>query len=313
MNETIEAMKSAFGQLSAGNAAVPLRNRIDVNDRDGASLFMPALLPETGEMALKVVSVFPENVRRELPTIHALVVALDPATGRPIAVIEGGSLTAIRTGAGSGAATDLLARSNAKRVTIMGAGVQARTQLEAICAVRKIESASIFSLEPDQSQVFAEEVAHQSWAPAKIDVAENAAGAISTADVICAATTSATPVFSSSHLKPGTHINAIGSFTPEMQEIDSLTVERSLLVVDSRDAALAETGDLIIPIQEGRISEDHIQAELGEIVNGVNPGRTDENQITLYKSVGIAVQDAAAAGLALRKAEELGIGRVIEL
>lgn len=306
-------MKEGFSQLSAGRALVPLRSRIDVDDRDGVSLFMPAMLPDTGELALKVVSVVPKNVRRKLPTIHALVLALDPETGRPIALIEGAVLTAIRTGAGSGAATDLLARPDAKRVAIFGAGVQARTQLEAVCAVRGIESASIFSRDPNQSQEFADELAAQPWAPAMIEVSDTASDALVKADVICTATTSSTPVFDGSDLKPGTHINAIGSFLPSMQEIDSTTVERSLVVVDSRDAALAEAGDLIIPIQEGHISEDHVQAELGEIVNGVHPGRTDDSQITLYKSVGVAVQDAAAAGLALRNAKELGIGSVIEL
>ena len=313
MRELIVTTKLAFGQLSAGRASVPLRARIDVDGRDGMSLFMPALLPDTGELAIKVVSVFPKNTQRELPTIHALVVALDPETGRPIALIEGGTLTAIRTGAGSGAATDLLARPNAKRVAILGAGVQARTQLEAVCTVRDIESVCIFSLEPKMSQLFLAEVAAADWAPTSIDVALTASGAIEGADVICAATTSSTPVFKGSALKPGVHINAIGSFLPTMQEIDSDTVERSLLFVDSREAALAETGDLIIPIQESRISEDHVQAELGEIVNGVHPGRTDEDQITLYKSVGNAVQDAAAAGLALRNAEKFSIGKVIEL
>ncbi len=306
-------MKEGFSQLSAGRALVPLRSRIDVDDRDGVSLFMPAMLLDTGELALKVVSVVPKNVRRKLPTIHALVLALDPETGRPIALIEGAVLTTIRTGAGSGAATDLLARPDAKRVAIFGAGVQARTQLEAVCAVRGIESASIFSRDPNQSQEFANELAAQPWAPAMIEVSDTASDALVKADVICTATTSSTPVFDGSDLKPGTHINAIGSFLPSMQEIDSTTVERSLVVVDSRDAALAEAGDLIIPIQEGSISKDHIQAELGEIVNGVHPGRTDDSQITLYKSVGVAVQDAAAAGLALRNAKELGIGSVIEL
>ncbi len=313
MGETIEAMKHAFGQLSAGTASVPPRSHIDVEDPEGVSLFMPALLPDTDELAIKVVSVFPGNLRRGLPTIHALVVALDPETGRPIALIEGGALTAIRTGAGSGAATDFLARPDAKRAAILGAGIQARTQLEAICAVRDIESVCIFSLEPEKSQLFLSEVASAPWAPSSIDVAPTASGAIEGADVICAATTSTTPVFDGSALKPGVHINAIGSFLPTMQEIDIDTVERSLLVVDSREAALAETGDLIIPIQEGHISEDHIQAELGDIVNGDHPGRTDADQITLYKSVGIAVQDAAAAGLALRRAEQLGLGQLIEL
>lgn len=313
MVEAVEAMKVAFGQLSAGRASVPLRSRIDVDDHDSVTLFMPALLPDTGELALKVVSVFPENLRRELPTIHALVVALDPETGQPIALMEGGTLTAIRTGAGSGAATDLLARPDANKVAIFGAGVQARTQLEAICAVREIESAWIFSPDPDHSKEFADEVSVQSWSPPAIQVSKTPADAISDADVICTATTSSTPVFDGSDLKPGAHINAIGSFTPTAQEVEGAVVKRSLLIVDSREAVLAETGDLIIPIQEGRISEDHIQAELGDIVNGGHPGRTDADQITLYKSVGIAVQDAAAAGFALRRAEQLGLGQLVEL
>jgi ornithine cyclodeaminase/alanine dehydrogenase-like protein (mu-crystallin family) len=313
MSETIEAMKLAFGQLSDGTATLPLRGRIDVPDHDGVTLFMPALLSETDEFVLKVVSVFPKNLRRDLPTIHALVVALDPETGQPIALIEGGTLTAIRTGAGSGAATDLLAKPDAKRVAIFGAGVQARTQLEAVCSVRNFESVSIFSLEPDRSQDFLAEAASQPWIPSSIDVVDSASRAIADADVICTATTSRWPVFDSSELRPGTHVNAIGSFTPTMQEVDSAMVERSLVVVDSRESVFAEAGDLLIPIKEGRISEDHIHAELGEIVNGSRSGRTDLDQITLYKSVGVAVQDAAAAGLALRNAERFGLGQVIEL
>jgi ornithine cyclodeaminase len=313
MRETIEAMKQAFGQLSGGRADVPLRTRIDVSEYDGASLFMPALLADSDDLAIKVVSVFPQNIRRRLPTIHALVVALDPATGQPIALIEGGTLTAIRTGAGSGAATDLLARQDAKRVAILGAGVQARTQLEAVCAVRDIDSVCIYSLEHDRSQQFLSEIASQAWAPSSIDVALSASDAIEGADVICTATTSPIPVFDGKELKPGTHVNAIGSFTPTMQEVDSLTIKRSLLVVDSRSASLAESGDLITPIQDGTITEDHIHAEIGEIVNGSKPGRTDEDQITFYKSVGVAVQDAAAAGLALRRAKELRLGQIVEL
>jgi len=313
MGETIEAMKQAFGQLSAGTASVPPRSHIDVDDAEGVSLFMPALLADTDDLALKVVSVFPANIKRGLPTIHALVVVLDAETGVPIALIEGGTLTAIRTGAGSGAATDLLARSVARRVAILGAGVQARTQLEAVCSVRAIESVSIFSPDAEHSRAFADETVAKPWAPATITLTENASDAIADADVICTATTSTTPVFDGSDLKRGAHINAIGSFTPTVQELESAVVERSLLIVDSREAALAETGDLIIPIQEGRISEDHIQAELGDIVNRDHPGRTDADQITLYKSVGIAVQDAAAAGLALRRAEQFGLGRLVEL
>lgn len=313
MPETIEIIKEAFRQLSARKASVPLRTRIEVTDQEGVALFMPALLHTTRDLAIKIVSVFPRNTDLELPTIHAVVVAIDPDTGRPLALIEGGSLTAIRTGAASGAATDLLARSGTRQVAIFGSGVQARTQLEAVCAVRDIEAAWVYSINKEGAQTFAEEMAGVGSIPSQINVATDPADALAGADVVCTATTSSTPVFSGRDLRPGTHINAVGAFTPEMQELDEHTVERAYVVVDSRAAALAEAGDLMIPIQKGLIREDHIRAELGEIVSGDAPGRTSDDQITLFKSVGVAVQDAAAAGLALRRAEELGLGQLVEL
>jgi len=313
MREAIEAMKEAYRQLSAGMASVPLRTRIEVTDREGVALFMPALLHTTGDLAIKIVSVFPQNIQRELPTIHAVVVAIDPDTGRPLALIEGGSLTAIRTGAASGAATDLLARSGARGVAIFGSGVQARTQLEAVCSVRDIEEACVYSIDTEGARAFAEEMAGVGPIPHQINVAGNPIEALAMADVICTATTSPTPVFSGRDLRAGTHINAVGAYTQEMQELDEHAVAQAYVVVDSREAVLAEAGDLMIPIQKGLIREDHIRAELGEIVSGDAQGRSTEDQITLFKSVGVAVQDAAAAGLALRRAEELGLGQVVEL
>ncbi|MCH8340581.1 MAG: ornithine cyclodeaminase family protein, partial [Chloroflexi bacterium] len=159
MRETIETMKEAYRQFSAGMASVPLRTRIELANREAVALIMPALLNTTGELAVKIVSVFPQNVERDLPTIHAVVVAIDPDTGRPLALIEGGSLTAIRTGAASGAATDLLARADCSRVAIFGSGVQARTQLEAVCAVRDIEEVRVYSIDKEGAQTFAEEMA----------------------------------------------------------------------------------------------------------------------------------------------------------
>jgi len=185
--------------------------------------------------------------------------------------------------------------------------------LEAVCAVRDIEAAWVYSIDLEGAQTFAEEMGGVGRIPAQIKVAGEPIEALSAADVICTATTSSTPVFSGRDLRPGTHINAVGAFTPEMQELDEHTVERAYVVVDSRAAALAEAGDLMIPIQKGLIREDHIRAELGEIVSGDAPGRTSDDQITLFKSVGVAVQDAAAAGLALRRAEELGLGQLVEL
>ncbi|MFQ5921708.1 MAG: ornithine cyclodeaminase family protein [Anaerolineales bacterium] len=313
MGEAIQAMKEAFRQLSAGSASVPLRSRIDMANREAVALFMPALLHTTGDLAVKIVNVFPQNVQRELPTIHAVVVTIDPETGRLLALLEGGSLTAIRTGAASGAATDLLARSDARRVGIFGSGVQARTQLEAVCTVRDIEEAWVYSIDREGAQTFAEELAGKGPIPNEITVAAEPAEAVVAAEVVCTATTSSTPVFSGKDLRPGTHINAVGAYTPEMQELDEHAVEQAHVVVDSREAVLAEAGDLMIPIQKGLIREDHIRAELGEIVSGDAPGRSTDDQITLFKSVGVAVQDAAAAGLSLRRAEELGLGQIVEL
>ena len=313
MGDAVAAMKIAFGQLSAGRARLPLRSRIELPEAAGVTLIMPALLPESGDFALKVVSVFGENRLRGLPTLHALVIALDPLTGVPLGLLEGATLTALRTGAGSGAATDLLARPEARTLAIFGSGVQARAQFEAVCAVRQVEAAWVFSRSRDHAQAFATELGRETWAPASISVADTPAAAVREADIICTATSSSTPVFDGHDLRPGTHINAIGGFSPAMQEVDGTTVARALVVVDSREAALAEAGDLIIPIRQGLIAADPIHAELGELVNGTMAGRTDPDQITLFKSVGVAVQDAIAAGRALAHAEQLGLGQIIEL
>lgn len=313
MAQAIAGMKGAFGQLSGGQANVPLRTQIAVPAHDGLSIFMPAYLEGTDDLAVKIVSVFPGNVERQLPTIHGVVLALDPQTGRPVALLEGGTLTAIRTGAGSGAATDLLAREDAGVVAIIGSGVQARTQLEAVCTVRDIAEVRVYSLNPEHARNFAAEMAGREPIPSVIEVSDTAAAAVRDADIVCAATTSSEPVFPGDLLSAGTHVNAVGSFQTTMQEVDVTTIRRSLVVVDSREAAMAEAGDLVIPIEAGEIGRDHIRAELGEIVNGQRSGRTSEDQITYFKSVGVAVQDAVAAAIALRNAEQRNLGTMAEL
>jgi ornithine cyclodeaminase/alanine dehydrogenase-like protein (mu-crystallin family) len=313
MASAIEAMKEAFSPLSNGKATVPIRSHVEVKRHEGITLFMPALLHESQDLAIKIVSVFPRNFERGLSTINALVVAIDTETGMPTAVMEGASLTAMRTGAASGAATDLLARNEAKTVAIFGSGVQARTQLEAVCTVRHIQEVRVYSLDEPGTRSYTEEMGGFGPIPENIQIAESPGEAIDEADIICTATTSSTPVFDGKDLKPGAHINAVGSFTPEMQELDVETVKKSLVVVDSREAALIEAGDLIIPIKSGEITPEWIHAEIGELVTGVKPGRTDPHQITLFKSVGIAVQDAISASLALTEAEEAGLGKIIRL
>jgi ornithine cyclodeaminase len=273
MAQTIEIVKQAFAQLSTGHAEVPTRIQLGVAPHNGVTLFMPAYLSKSDQLGIKVVSVFPHNVGHGIPTINALVIVVDTETGQPSAVMDGTYLTALRTGAASGAATDLLACRDAQVVTIFGAGVQGRTQLEAVCEVRAIQEA----------------------------------------DIICATTTSRCPIFDAADVRPGTHINAVGNFTPDTQEIPDDIVRTALLFVDSREACWAEAGDLIIPRSKGLISAANIRAELGEVVSGTKQGRPDDRAITLFKSVGNAVQDVAVAAMVLDAAAKLGLGTEVQV
>ena len=312
MAELIEGMKLAYRRLSAGQAEMPLRSRIMLPKQEGVLLTMPAALPGEGKLAVKMVSVFGKNPERLLPLIHALVMVFDAETGAPEALMDGEVLTAKRTGAGTGAATDLLARGDASQVAILGSGAQARTQLEAVCSVRNIKKARVYSLNYKHALKFVEELRGQGSIPEALDPVESAKAAVSGADIICAATTSTTPVFNYRDLKPGAHVNGVGSFQSFMQEIDSETVKNSLVLVDSKESALSETGDLAVPIRERIITRDHIHAELGEVLNGTRSGRSTPEQTTFFKSCGVAVQDAVAADMALNRARELKLGRIIE-
>lgn len=311
MAEAIEGMKAGYAQLSAGRAQIPLRVPLDVSS-DDVTLIMPFLVPDDGgALGLKLVSVFNSNIAQGLPLIHSVVLAVDPATGKPQALIEGGAVTAIRTGAASGAATDVLARPDATVAAIFGSGVQARRQLEAVCTVRRIERVWVYSLVG--AEAFVAEMAGYGPIPTDVRIAKTPREAVAEADVICTATTSRTPVFDGHDLKPGAHVNGIGSYTPLMQENDLTTVRRARVIVDSFEAVLAEAGDLIIPLNAGDITRDHIAAELGEVIAGIKPGRTSPEQITFFKSVGVAVQDAMAAKIILRNGSIMGLGTSIEL
>lgn len=303
MSEAIEAVKNAFGQFSAGRATMPLRSSLSTEK--GVTLLMPAYLRQTKSLTIKIVSVYERNAEAGLPTVTAMVMALDPLTGMPRALMDGTSLTAIRTGAAGGLAADLLARQDAKKVTLFGAGVQGRAQLLGVLAVRKIDEVFIISRHKESAQKLAREM--QPWPnPPIIRVQPPLKDAIQSADIIVTATTSKTPLFDGNDLKPGTHITAIGAFTPDMQEIDEATIARARIIVDSREACMAEAGDLIK-------TNAHIDEELGDIINGQRPGRQNQKEITLFKTVGLAVQDAAAAAVILKRAEKLGLGSLIEM
>jgi alanine dehydrogenase len=315
MREMIGATKEAYAALSSGKAAVPQRIHLSIPPHAGISLFMPAYLEhkEFEALAIKTVSVFPNNAERGLPIIHGAVLVLEADTGRPIALLEGGSITAIRTGAASGAATDILAAPDCEIAAILGAGIQSRTQLEAICTVRQFKQVLVYDPQPEVLSKFIGEMAGRGPIPTDLQQVKSPQEAVSMADVICCATTSDKPIFEDQYLKPGVHINGVGSFTPDMQEIPGQTVKRAALFVDSRTAVLKEAGDIIQPLRQGLIDEDHIQAELGEVINGIHPGRIAKDQITFFKSVGNAVQDAVAARVALENAGKLGLGQVVQL
>lgn len=308
MKVAIAGMKRAFAGLSLGEAEMPLRTRVAVPEAEGLALFMPAVLSGEGGVAVKVVSVFPRNVQAGLPIVYASVLVLDEATGRPLALLEGRCLTAIRTGAGGGASVDVLARPDACTLALLGSGVQARAGLEAVCAVRDIEEVRVYSPTREHAERLAGEMGHL----ARIRVVDAPSTAVRGADIIYTATTASTPTFAGADVKAGAHIVGVGSYTPTMQEVDAETVRRALVVVDSRASALAEAGDITQAVASGAITEAHIYAELGEIVAGRKVGRTSAEQVTFFKSVGVAVQDVVAAKLALDAAVELDLGTLAD-
>jgi ornithine cyclodeaminase/alanine dehydrogenase-like protein (mu-crystallin family) len=307
MAECVTAMRQAYAALSGGKAEVPLRMRLPVAPNDGMAIFMPAFVnDEAGQaLAVKIVSLFNKNPARGLPLIQAAVLVLNAETGEVEAMLEGGTLTAIRTGAGCGAATDVLARKDAKTVAIFGAGVQARTQLEAVCAVRDIEAAWIYSPNTDHAAKFIEDMSGK--LKAKLHAAASPAEAMANADIVSAATTSHSPVFAAGDVRPGVHINAAGTHTAEGIEVPAEVIAKARVTVDSRSATQVEAGEIAIPLREKLITESDI-AEIGEVILGKAKGRSDDQQVTFFKSVGVAVQDAMAGRLALTNARRLGLG-----
>lgn len=315
MPDAIEAMRRAFVALTEQRAIVPHRIHLPVARNAGISLIMPSYVDADQSaaqaLAVKVVSLFDHNRARGLARIQAAVIVIEPDTGRPLALLEGATLTAIRTAAASGLATDLLARPDSQTLAIIGAGVQARTHLQAICAVRPIRQIRIFSRTPAAVEALLNEFTGFPGLSAELLAADSVRDATLGADIICTTTTSKTPVFDDGDLSPGVHINAVGSYTPQAREIPGATVAQSAVYVDSREAAWSEAGDLIQPCEAGLITRDHVRAELGELISDPELGRTSDAQITFFKSVGIAVQDAMAAHCAVRNAHRLHLGTTV--
>lgn len=309
MRECVDVVREAFAALSTGHAQVPLRTVLHLPEHETTAFFMPAHVQTPASLAVKAVNVALKNAERGLPLIHGLVLYFDPDTGEPRAVMEGGSLTALCTGAASGVATDLLAKRGAGELALFGAGVQARTQLGAVCAVRPIRRVWVAARSSESAQRFAQEMAGRNGLPRAIRAAASPEAAVQSADVVCTATRSSTPVYPGLALAPGVHVNGVGSFTPQMQENDLDVIRRaSKIVVDQRAAAWHEAGDLIVALNRGVLKESDVYAELGEIAAGLKPGRERDDEITFFKSVGNAVQDAAVARRVFENAKRLKRG-----
>jgi len=294
MKDTIEAVEEGFKHFYLKKTIMPHRPVIRVEKSDGVVLVMACYIIPMNALATKLLTIFPRNPKEHnLPSTMGVVAVNDPETGKLLSLMDGGWITGMRTGAVSGIATKFLSRKDSKTVGIIGTGAQGRTQLIAVCEARDIEKVKAYDAVPESRKKYAEEMSQK----LRVDViaVDNSRDAVTGADIIITSSTASEPVFDGNWISEGSHINGIGSHRPDFRELDTTTIKRSKVVVDSREACLAEAGDLIIPIEKGDITEDHIYAELGEIILHKKPRRVSETEITLFKSVGLAIQDASTA------------------
>ncbi len=309
MAAAIDVARRAFEDLSDGVVVAPQRLRVPVVEGDGATLVMPGYVPERG-LATKIVSVFPGNAERGLPAVTGLVVVLDPATGAPAALLDGAFLTAWRTAAVAGAATDLLARPDARVAALFGCGAQARTQALALDAVRDLDAIRVYAPRPEAVRRFLDDV--HGDLDADLLPAASPGEAVRGADVVCTATSASEPVLDTAHLATGVHVTAVGAFTHAMREVDVELVGRARVFVETRATARAESGELHRALLEGRTREED-WTELGDVLRDRAEGRRSVHDVTLFKSVGHAVFDVATATAAVARARDLGLGSEVAL
>lgn len=296
----LQSAETAFRALSSGAINAPLRNIIRLA---GGNLFgvMPAEAVGQGVFGAKLVSLCPDNAMHGRPVIQGLVALFDGRTGEPTAVVDGASLTLLRTAAASAVATRLLAREDADTLGLFGTGAQAAAHIEAICAVRRIRTITVWGRNPDRARQFAELAAERASIPVHAtEVAEE----VASASIVCTATSSPDPVVKGEWLLPGTHVNLIGAHSPTTREITTSGLARAKLYVDFLGSALAEAGDILIPIGEGAVSQDHIIGEIGQLLEGIITGRGDPDNITIFKSVGHVAQDLVAANAIMQAIAE---------
>ncbi len=308
MEDCMDATEKAFGELAAGNVEMPQRTPIGVPEYGGLALFMPAYIKGMGALGAKVVTVYKDNLaKHQLPNVLGTIILLDESTGYPVSVMDGGFITAMRTGAVSGVATKYMAKDDTKVGLIFGTGVQAYTQVLAMSVARNFEKIYAYSLDDmDKKLDFAQRL--EAATGVEIVIADDPKKAASEADVVTLATSSRDPIVDVDWFKPGTHINGVGSHAPHMRECDEGTVCKAQIICDSVAACRAEAGDFIIPAGEGKFDWDNVRGNLGEIIIGKISGREDDKEITLFKSVGLAIQDMSTARAVYEKALAEGTG-----
>ena len=311
MAQAIDVMEDVFRTLARGDAVQPLRSMVWLPERRGLLGLMPAYLGAPSLLGLKAVTVMPGNHGTEFDSHQGVVLVFETTHGALRAVVDASAITAIRTAAVSGLATRVLAREQAGDLALLGSGTQARTHLEAMRAVRKLRRVRVWSATPGHARVFA---ARESARPGlAIEAMETARAAVEGADLICTVTAAKSPVLKGEWIAEGAHVNAVGACFPSARELDTAAVVRSRLIVDRRESTLAEAGDFLIPKEEGALDERHIRAELGEVLNGAAAGRESPADVTLFKSLGLAVEDLAAAHHVATRASEMNVGLALDL
>lgn len=309
MPAAIETQKQAYAAVAARTANMPLRTPVTVPDQEAVTLFMPARIGN--DLGAKIVSVFPKNVAKGLPMIHGVVVMIDSATGKPAALLDATYLTALRTAAGAGAATDALARTDSHVAAVIGSGTLARTHVLAMCAARPVTEVRVYSRNPEHVRRLIADI--QPLITATLVATASSAEAIANADIVCCVTTSKTPVLDGNLLKSGAHVNGVGAFTLDMLEVDNATIQRAGKVfVDEHGVAMAEAGDVVDAIKKGLIAETDL-IEVGNLFVNSQSGRASAEAITFFKSCGMAAQDITAAGEVIRRAKELKLGTELDL
>jgi ornithine cyclodeaminase/alanine dehydrogenase len=302
MEDTIKTVEKAFKEYAKGSVIMPPRSTIMIPDYNGSISFMPSYLKESESQAMKIISIYPDNPELNLPTTNAWIIVNDPKTGMIMAFMDASHLTAMRTGAISGVASKYLAPDGSDIAALYGAGIQGKTQVWAIASVvGTLDKVKVYDPNPKASEEFSKEMSEK--LKIKIVPVETGKEAAKDADIIITATTSKNPVLKREWLKEKVHINAIGAFYPDQRELDTRTIAEAKVVVDDLEAIMKEAGDILIPLKEGAIAKDHVYAELKDLVTGEKEGRDEEDGLTVFKSVGIAIQDSSVANLVLDKLE----------